>query len=448
MPINPSDPGVSTALAQALGHPGPFSEAECAALEGPLVLLHARDVSDLRHCTGLKHLDLIACDVRSLGPLTALTALRQLTILATPIEDLAPLRELPTLAFLTLNFTYVTDALPLVGLPALARAELLGNPWTEESYTIVAQRIASTSSARLGTPPLLLLSLLEDWQVTRMMWECGITASVACPDSREWYLVRAGIPRVTPGPCDAMRNDPVLIEQALKKNPTFTLEELFENFLKKRAEPPRVEPSRLMSRRPWGSSVEAASWVQASALDAQTKAELLRFIARFPTLSFYREPPEFLDEVEAASQVRFPPWLRELRQTLAWMLPGEPERDVQVRFHHFDLPGHAASDPASHWYSIAPGVQSGESPPGFMSLGFSEDPLWSQLVIRKDAPKDTVIYDFAEEMFRDLQLEGVGTQGTLGPAFASYATMLAAIDAVRVRDGEPLLAVQDPNASA
>lgn len=441
MSIHPTDPGVAAALAEALGHPGPFSAAECAALAGPLTVVHARDISELRGCTGLRRLELVACEVRSLEPLTALTGLQELTVVATPIEELAPLRALPELSALTLNFTHVTDAAPLVGLPALARAELVGNPWTEASYRQTLAQVAGTPSAATGRPPALLLSGDEDWSTTREMWERGLAASVGRLDFQDWYLVRAGVPQRTPGPCEAALTDPFLIWQALEEDPALTLEQLFDKFLKHREEPPRIEGSRLRSRRIWGSSAEAAEWVEASALDAETRALLLRFVARFPTLSFYRETPAFLDEVEAAAGVKLPGWLREVRQTLAWVVPGEQERDVQVRFRQFERGGHGGSDP-TRWYSVAPMNPSGEAPPRYMSLGFADDPLASQLLVRKTG-KETVIYDFAEEMYRDLKLEGASTKGALGPVFTSYAAMLAAIEAVRVREGEPVVAREE-----
>jgi hypothetical protein len=236
----------------------------------------------------------------------------------------------------------------------------------------------------------------------------------------------------------------------LNKSPSLTLEELFRQSLQHLTEPPRVEASRLRSRRPWGGHDDAISWVEASTLDETTKAGLLRFIKHFPSLTFYRETAEFRDEVEAESKVQLPRWLRELRQTLAWFMPHQEERELMVRFRHFDLPKNTTSDPGTRWYSIDPGRYSGKEQRQMleqmhlMNVGISDDPLWSQLLIRTDQPQDHSIYDFADEMFRDLQAEGRDTRGTLGQVFSSYASMLAAIDAVKVREEEPLLAIQEP----
>jgi len=454
MSISPSDPAVSTALAQALGHPGPFSQAECAALRGPLALQHARDLTELQHCTGLRSLEISASAISDLAALSALKELRQLIIIAAPVADLGPLRELPALERLTLNFTHTRDLSPLLALPALTRAELLGNPLTDESYELLQQQPSALSSRKAGRPLRVLPPQKKDWQTTRQLWERGIEAGVARMDFREWYLVTAGLPRLTPGPCEAIRKDPVLLRQALKKNPSFTLETLFEHILKELDPPPRVEASQLRSRRPWGDAADAEAWVKASALDEATKAGLLRFVAHFPTLTFYQEPPELLDATEADTRVRLPQWLREIRQTLAWVMPGEPARDVRVRFQRFEFPGHAASNPTTRWYSLLPGIFSGEEsqqilePMHLMNVGISQDPLWSQLLVRTHPPEDRSVYDFAEEMRRDLKAEGRDTQGTLGRVFESYASMLAAIDAVRVREGEPLQALREPGASS
>lgn len=448
MDFSPADSSLSAALARALGHPPPFSESECATLEGPLTLQHASDLSELRHCTRLRHLEIFASDVQDLSPLADLKALRHLTVVATPLEALAPLRALPDLEHLTLNFTHVRDVSPLVAMPALRRLELQGNPLTEESHELLTTQLSSAPAPKTGSPPRLLMPSREGWEITRQLWERGMTAGLARIDFRSWFLVRAGVPRLTPGPCDAVIQMPLLVKQALAGNPSLTLDGLFQQSTQHLAEPPRTEGAQLRSRRPWGSSTEAASWVHASTLDEATKAELLQFIAHFPTLTFYRETPEFRAEVEAASKVQLPAWLRELRQTLAWLVPDQEEREVMVRFRHFDFPKNTTTEAGSRWYSIVPGRYSGKEQRRrleqmhLMNVGISDDSLWSQLLIRVDTQEDRSIYDFAEEMFRDLQAEGRDTSGTLGRVFSSYTSMLAAIDAVRVRQEEPILAVQ------
>ncbi|MCY1079505.1 hypothetical protein [Archangium lansingense] len=455
MDFSPLDPGVADALARALGHAAPFSEAECAALEGPLTVLHARDVSELSHCSGLRHLELIASDVRDASALASLKRLRQLTIIATPLESLTPLQALPALEHLTLNFTHVQDATPLKSMPSLRKAELHGNPLTKESYNLVARRLSSTAAPQEAGPLLQVLPpLREDWEATRLLWEHGIAAGVARIDFRWWHFVSAGIPRLTPGPCDAVPRDPLLITEALGENPSLTLEALFQQAIQARDTPPQVGISQLKSRRPWGSSTEAASWVRASALDAETKEGLLQFIAHFPALTFYREERELLDEVAAESRVQLPSWLREIRQTLAGILPDQDPPEVMVRLQRFDFPRNTTTEPDSRWYSLVPGRYSGREEEqllramNLVNVGISDELLWSQLLVRTDAPEDRAIYDFALERFQERQREGRDPHGTLGRVFTSYASMLSAINAVRLRRKQPIFAVQEPGTPA
>ncbi|MBN1209720.1 MAG: hypothetical protein JXB05_33030 [Myxococcaceae bacterium] len=451
MNFSPSDPGVAAALASALGHGVPFSEAECAALEGPLTVLHARDVSELRHCTGLRHLELIASELRDASALAPLKGLRHLSIIATPLESLAPLQALTALEHLTLNFTHVQDATPLTAMPALRRAELHGNPLTKESFSLVARQLSGASAPREGSQLRALPPLREDWEATRVLWDHGIRAGIARIDFRWWHLVSPGLPRLTAGPCDAVRHDPLVLSQSVQSNPSLTLEAIFQQALTFSDAPPHIGASQLRSRRPWGGSAEAATWVRDSALDEETKAGLLQFISRFPTLTFYREEPELLDEIAAESQVQLPSWLREIRPTLAWVQPDQRPSDVVARFQRFDFPRSTTPEPERRWYALEPGRFSGREDEALLrsmnlvNVGTSDDMLWSQLLVRTDAPEDHSILDFALEMFRDLQREGSDPRGTLSRVFTSYGSMLAAIDAIRLgRKKQPILAVQEP----
>ncbi len=74
------------ALAEAVGHPAPFTDAELAALR-TLTVTGARDLEALRRCTGLRRLRIFAAELRDLDVLEELTALTHLELAGCRIGD-------------------------------------------------------------------------------------------------------------------------------------------------------------------------------------------------------------------------------------------------------------------------------------------------------------------------------------------------------------------------
>ena len=96
-----------------------------------------------------------------------------------------------------------------------------------------------------------------------------------------------------------------------------------------------------------GDSRAAREWVQGSALPEATKKPLLCFIDRFSGLEFYKESAAAITSIEEREAVMLPQWLREIRQTLAYVMPN---RYIRVRFDRSMHPGLHHSD--GMWYRL------------------------------------------------------------------------------------------------
>lgn len=186
-----------------------------------------------------------------------------------------------------------------------------------------------------------------------------------------------------------------------------------------------------------GDADAARSWVRASALPEDQKADLLRFVDNFPSLTFVKESGAVLDHYAETDGVTLPRWLREVRSTLAFV---DPPGQVRVDdFEWYQSP--RADDVEDIWYDVRFGYHGQEQRELFFGdarvyrIGVWWDTDDSYLGVDLENPQDQRILDFSGADLRDNKLAGRPVRGSLYPIFTSYARFLAHVCEVRLPDG-------------
>src|SRR3954465_9940111 len=116
MVIDAGDPGCLAALAVEIGHPPPFGDHEAAAVT-TLAITHTRDLSLIRKCSGLRHLRIVASELRDLRELEALTELTHLEVFCSRFKALGGASFCDHLVRFDVLFTSVEDASAVLGSP-------------------------------------------------------------------------------------------------------------------------------------------------------------------------------------------------------------------------------------------------------------------------------------------------------------------------------------------
>jgi hypothetical protein len=185
-----------------------------------------------------------------------------------------------------------------------------------------------------------------------------------------------------------------------------------------------------------GDAVAARSWIERSALPEEDKADLLRFVARFPSLTFVKEDSALLDRYAEDDRVTLPQWFRDVRSTLAFVEP-----HVLVRVDDFEWYESPRADRVEDiWYDLRLGcggedrdllVDDGRIYP----IGSDRNNHEIQLGVDLEDPSDRRIFDFHAEDLLDDKLDGVPLRGSLSPVFSSYARLLAHVVEIRPLPG-------------
>lgn len=182
-----------------------------------------------------------------------------------------------------------------------------------------------------------------------------------------------------------------------------------------------------------GTSSDAAAWVAQSSLAAAHQRLLQQFIARFPSLMFFKDDQAVLDHVEQRNQVALPPWFRAQRQTLAFVAP-----PVLAQIDDFDRLGPRSDTLDEIWYEFdLYGYRDDEQRELLFgkaaSFPFAEWPFTDRsfLALHTADHGDERIYEFAREDVLDCVLNGEPPRDGLNVAFDSYASMLSHVIAIK-----------------
>jgi hypothetical protein len=191
--------------------------------------------------------------------------------------------------------------------------------------------------------------------------------------------------------------------------------------------PLRLSRQDLDSERISGDSAEAARWVRDSALSPEDKDNLTAFIARFPSLTFFKMPPELVARrYPPSGALSLPPWLREVLSVLAGVCPGsdvswsfDPSASASARAAWYDF-SMARED--ADWCeriresaSVRPIAERGDR--SSLAVAFSDD--------------DRAIYEFHQPDLEEFR-QGVSPTEALDQRFTSYTSMLRHVAAILI----------------
>lgn len=430
---NSIDPAVLAAVEAALGRTGPWRDEELAEVQGALHISHASDIALLAQLRGLKRLELVACEVRKLDALAGLESLQELSIVATPITRLDVLTRCPALTQLELLFTRAEDLSPLLHLPNLRRVRLLGNPWSPTSFRTGRYGLLTASAA--GRAPLAEFSSTYDWDLTRELHGKGMKLGFATIDGLRPALVRSGLPKLAGAECDGVAAGPAHVKVEIRRAGAST-DELLASLVSQYG---ALERSALISNRTLADANEMRRWVEPSPLPSDDRALLLRFIDRFPWLTFYRQGTEMLDRAASEHGVSIPNWLRAQHEVFAGIAPNST---VFVQFDTFDEGVYNEERLLQGWYSLDLfGYSNSDDREllhdrcGVFPVGIWNDTNASSvLAISVVDPNDRAIHQFNPDYLWDALAEGRPLEEHITPVFRSYASMLSHVKSIRLDD--------------
>lgn len=433
--LTTNDLGLKVAFEKALDRPAPFSIEECRELNVPLRICCASDLSLLQHCTNLDHLEIHACDVENLDVLTDLEKLKTLKVTCSTVEDIQSLTNCRAIENLDLSFTFIQDLSPLMELPNLRRGTLLGNPWNANSYNELRPKLLATPIEKWQKPPIIEFSRQDDWELTRQLWDRGLRACFGRIDDSRSLLVIPGIGHRQNSECDYLEIYAIILREALEDSDC-TLESLFEDYSSETEQAVSNPSSVFQNHRTLGDCDDATAWVNDSKLPKTSKKALQDFIQNFPRLVFYKEDAVFLDDVETYQKIKLPKWFREIRQTLAFVMPNQY---VRVQFDSFDHWSLNQDKLSEIWYDLGlRGVNNSEQQGvtdynKLFPVGEWLETGWSTLAINLGDSQDQRIYEYDQEQINeDGQLE----PHAIGVVFNSYPEMFSHISAIELENGE------------
>ncbi|MFE9611281.1 hypothetical protein [Streptomyces sp. NPDC006012] len=182
-------------------------------------------------------------------------------------------------------------------------------------------------------------------------------------------------------------------------------------------------------------------WVWAAELPERHKHNFIRFVERFPSLTFARDTEESLDEVESRDGVVLPSHIRNFRRTLSFVAP-----PLLALFDGYDYECSKSDAEVDIWYGIGLGEAGEEVLEDFLARAHSYVVgSWhgsdnSYLTVDTVNVEDERIFEFAGDDLAYALLEGSPVEEIIEPAFASYSSMLAHIVALRTWEGAVTLA--------
>lgn len=420
MDITTGDAACLAAIAKELGHETPFTPEELAGLTS-LTVTHARSLDVLEACTGLRHLRVLASEVKDFGFCAALPELAHLEVLATTLTSLEGLASCPKLERVDLLFTSASDASDLLGIAALRRGMLVGNPWDDASWAAL-QEAAARPGMFLELPPGY------DWKQTRELWE-KIRCGWGAPAGSHRMLVHPGLPTQTKNAFDALLLGAIGHEM---RQPAFGLEYMFRDYVSQIVAP---DLSELAQSRTLGDAADARRWIAEAAMDDADKADLARLVDRFPGVTYWRANPSLIAREAHGEPFAFPAWYPIQRATLDGWQPNIPHS--AIRLDGDDVGEMTMKD---WWLGIYPhAAEYGERllAAGFVNVALSTIDQQAMLAMRLDG-NDRQIYAYHFEDVTDAISEGRDVASCFRPAFRSYAAMLGHIVTLLPRDLEPI----------
>ena len=367
----------------ALAHPPPFTDEECGAFDGQLVIEHARSLAGLERFTALTDLSLIKCSIDDLSTVAELRNLDWLRAIACPISDLSPLAEIE-LWGLDVSFCDVEDPRSAIG-PAMDELRLIGNPLSVEAYEDLVARVDTPD---LASRPVATLPSREDLALTHALRAMGMRAGVAELDRDDVAVVDLGS---SPGGWRSSRAE--LHAHIADRTVTDHLARLQRRSLDGLTPPFEIVNSLSLFRSHVESTIEA-------------------FLSRFSRDRFLRDRP-------GSGPPGFPAWLRRCREQLVGLaVPGARASRTEVIFGPADRKATDSLCLDGLWF--LPTSPDELSYPGYVPIAQSANTSW--LAVSATDSDDPAIYVIEPDA------------GRAEVRFASYGEMLRHVMAARNAD--------------
>jgi hypothetical protein len=428
MPIESGDQACLAAFADKLGHGPPFSEEELATIES-LVVVHARDLSPLEACTGLRHLRVLASEVGNFLFCDMLPELAHLEVLATKVESLNGAVFCGQLRRVDLLYTTVSDAAEVLGISEFRRGTLIGNTWSSSSWSYL--------QSECPQPGMFVeLPTEHDWKLTLLLWE-KIQACWGPVAQSQSLLVRPGLPTLTKNVFDALELSSIRHEM---NQPGFSAEHLFQEYANRVVAP---DLSELAQSRTLGNGDDALEWIAGSSLPDDDKAALGAFVGHFPGVTFYKASEALIQRETKGDKYTLPAWYRTQRATLDGWIPTVASTPIRTAGYELDSSPRAdRAGSLSFYLGLYPHASEVEArflAAGFVNVGMCVEDPEIYLAMRLDG-SDRQIYDYHFEDVSDALSEGRDPSTSLYPAFRSYASMLERVVSLLPQGRDPIAA--------
>lgn len=431
--IDIADQGMRMAIQAAVGHPGPFTAEELAAIS-ELRVQHASDVSEVRYCAGLTHLELVACAIDSLADVAPLHQLSRLHVLGCPIEDASPLAAHPALEDLRIDFCFLQDLSPLTEISELWRGRFVGNPLTHASWADIRPRWQRSPVPRTNRLRQLEFGPDSAWQATRTMWDHDVRLCFGVLDGVRPVLVRPGLAPIDGAVVDACQaTDAGLIIATERGDSADEIFQLNKEYFERSG---LARPDDFSSHRVLGDAQDARRWIEPA--PERDRQLLQQFISNFPDQIFFREDAVVFEAMAERAGTPVPAPVASSRAMLAGILPDE---DSRFRLAEYTGNSPRADHLSAIWYHQKPGVYSTRDRKKLLLDDAALFPLaeWIEtsdsILAARAGDDDPAIYEFGEEDLYDARSEGRAVAESVYRVFASYPELLAHIDAFELPDG-------------
>jgi hypothetical protein len=423
--------------AHAIGWPTQMAPGDLSSLTS-LVVERATSLAGIEACTALAELTLFACALPSLRGIASLPTLRSVRVLGCAIEAWSTAEWPEGLEEIEINFSSLTDARALLERARLRRLVLFGVPLDTASYDAVSSAQSARADRRMVD-----CDRREDWLLSRELAARSLPLTYS-EVSLGPLLVRPGLPRRPGARVDAIAAYGKRVARALATLPhTASADELLEAGGYPDETPREDGPSLLMAHWERGDDADASAWIEESSLDARDRVDALRFVARFPSLTFVRERPLAHAREENLRGVTIPSLLKQWRRE-AIATVERPNRRMSVLLDGFELDAPWRS--TNRWYEVGLLGRHSESLLGGLAewadlypIAFATDGLEPSIALAMSGRADgtLVAYD-DDELHRAWR-----ARASVAPAhaaFRSWASLLAHVRAVRI-DGREIHAV-------
>jgi hypothetical protein len=430
MPLEDSDDRAClSALAAQLGHEAPFSATELATIK-TLTVTHALNLAPLEGCLGLKHLRIVASELRNLLSLENMQELKHLEIHCSKLESLLGGAFCQKLERVDLLYSTVQDAFDLMGIGSLKRGSVIGIPWLQTSQEFLRSELENFNK-------LLEVSSVDDWKTARVLWERTGACWGAMPNGPS-FLVFPGLPKFTDNVFDALKLHSSTVDHEMQVQAEhFSLEKLFEEY-KSQIIVPNL--SELAQMHTLGSGSDALEWIANSPLSDDGKIRLEGFVKRFPNIVYYCTNERMVKNMTFA-ELELPEHYRQILETLTGWMP--LHRSVQMRFDQFEGWSPHTDRVTTISYD-APGlrghgddVKHAMLEAGFANISWDIPNGQEHLAIRlrEDDPQ---IYGYNIEDISDAISEGRDVNTSMYVVFPSYAAMLGRIVSLHPSERDPI----------